>query len=238
MRTTRRVATGLMLGLALAACRQPAPGGPYFPLEAGREWTYDVRSTWENETGERETYVLRALGEASLDVIGPAWQRRSDSGVDYWLRADASGIYRVASKTDLDREPTPDAAPRFVLKAPYAVGTNWQAATTAYLLRRRQEFPPEIRHTHAAIPMNYTIAAVDETVEVRAGRWEGCLRVQGIASLMLFADPVVGWRAMPLTTTEWYCPGAGLVRLERHEPSLGASFLTGGSLTMELVALR
>jgi hypothetical protein len=49
---------------------------------------------------------------------------------------------------------------------------------------------------------------------------------------------VAGWRNMPLTTTEWYCRGVGLVRLERREPSLGSSFLTGGSLTMELVAWR
>jgi hypothetical protein len=42
---------------------------------------------------------------------------------------------------------------------------------------------------------------------------------------------------MPLSTTEWYCNGVGLVRLVREEPAQ-ATFLTGGTLTMELVSWR
>ena len=40
---------------------------------------------------------------------------------------------------------------------------------------------------------------------------------------------------MPITTLEWYCPGVGLVRLERTEPA-NSTFLTGGTLTMDLVS--
>ena len=85
--------------------------------------------------------------------------------------------------------------------------------------------------------MTYTIAALGETVEVRAGRWEGCVRVRGVATLKLFADPVAGWRDVPLVTTEWYCPGVGLVKPLREEPARSA-FLIGGTVTMELVAFR
>ena len=155
--------------------------------------------------------------------------------MEWYLRADDKGVYRVATKTDLDADPTPDPTPRFVLKTPMAVGTNWQASTTAYLLRRRQEFPPEIRHTHAAVPMHYTIEALDEPVATQAGRFARCVRVRGRAVLKLFADPVVGWRDLPLTTTEWYCPGPGLVKLVREEPA-NSTFLTGGTLTMELIS--
>jgi hypothetical protein len=49
----------------------------------------------------------------------------------------------------------------------------------------------------------------------------------------VYADPVSGWRDMPLATTEWYCPGTGLVKLERSEPAQTA-FLTGGTRTLEL----
>mgnify|MGYP003338694896 CR=1 FL=1 len=72
-------------------------------------------------------------------------------------------------------------------------------------------------------------------VQTRAGAFKGCLRVKGEAALKLFADPVVGWQDMPLTTLEWYCPGVGLVRLERHEPA-NSTFLAGGDLTMELLS--
>ena len=160
----------------LAACGGPPAGSPYFPLEAGHAWTYEVRSEWDNTTTARETRVLRTLGPEALDG-GAAWRRRSDSGVDYWLRADARGVYRVASKTDLDRDPRPDAAPRFVLKAPLAVGTNWQAATAPYLLMRRAAFPPGLRHTHPSVPMTYTIEAVGVPLDTRAGRFDDCVRV-------------------------------------------------------------
>jgi hypothetical protein len=222
------------LAMGLAGCGAPSPATGYFPLEQGHQWTYDQTTEWENNTLEHETIELATLGSDAFDG-GKAWRRRSASGVDYWLRSDETGIYRVASKSDLDDEPKPDAQRRYVLKAPLAVGTSWQATTTAYLLRRRQEFPPEIRHSHPSIPMTYTIAAVGQSVKTRAGEFKDCIRVQGTAQLKLFADPVVGWRDMPLATTEWYCNGVGLVRLERSEPAQ-STFLTGGSLRMELVA--
>lgn len=223
----------LTLAALAAACQAPPPGSDLFPLESGHRWTYDVRSEWENQIVEHETQVMRTLPAEDFDGA-LSWRRRSDSGVDYWLRRDASGIFRVASKIDLEEDPRPDKERRYVLKAPIAVGTNWRAATTAYLLRRRNEFPREIRHSHPSVPMNYSIEAIDESVAVRAGRYGGCTRVKGVASVRLFADPVAGWRDMPLTTTEWYCPGVGLVKLVREEPA-ESTFLSGGKLTMELV---
>jgi hypothetical protein len=226
-------AAATWLGL-LFACSSSPPATGFFPLEGGHRWTYDVKTEWENHVVEHEALTLSTLGRDD-NVDGRAWRRRSDSGVDYWLRADDSGIYRVASKSDLDAEPRADAAPRYVLKAPFAAGTQWQAATTAYLLKRRAEFPREIRHTHPQIPMHYTIEALGERVATRAGTFDDCLRVKGVASVRVYADPVVGWRDMPLSTTEWYCNGVGLVRLLREEPAQ-ATFLTGGTLTMELVS--
>jgi len=220
------------LALGLASCSAPQDDS-LFPLAKGHRWAYDITTEWENKVVEHEPRVIGTLGSDSL-ASGRAWRRRSDSGIEYWLRSDAAGIYRVASKSELDEAPLPDKEPRFVLKAPVAVGTTWRATTTAYLLRRRQEFPPEIRHSHPAVPMNYTIEALGEKLATRAGSFENCVRVKGVAALRLFADPVVGWKDMALTTTEWYCPGAGLVKLLREEPA-ESTFLTGGKLTMELV---
>ena len=217
----------------LAGCKEP-PGSSLFPLEEGRRWTYRLSSEWENDTRERETVVLSNLGRDSALESGSAWHRRSDTGLDYWLRADATGIYRVAAKSDVDAEPKPDPAPRFVLKAPIAVGTSWQTTTTTYLMRRNSEFPPEIRHAHPSVPVVWTIEALDDRVEVPAGRFEQCVRVKGLALLRLFADPVNGFKDMPLTTLEWYCPGVGLDKVERREPA-NSTFLTGGTMTMELM---
>ena len=235
-RPSSRVRAALLAAAVLAllaGCKEP-PGSSLFPLEEGRRWTYRLSSEWENDTRERETVVLSNLGRDSALESGSAWHRRSDTGLDYWLRADATGIYRVAAKSDVDAEPKPDPAPRFVLKAPIAVGTSWQTTTTTYLMRRNSEFPPEIRHAHPSVPVVWTIEALDDRVEVPAGRFEQCVRVKGLALLRLFADPVNGFKDMPLTTLEWYCPGVGLVKVERREPA-NSTFLTGGTMTMELM---
>jgi len=230
----RRRAT-LML-LLLAGCGAAPQDDSLFPLAAGHRWAYELTTEWENNVVEHEPRVIETLGRERLES-GEAWRRRSDSGVDYWLKSDAAGIYRVATKSELQDEPQPDKEPRFVLKAPVAVGTSWRASTTAYLLQRRQEFPREIRHGHPAVPMTYTIEALGEKLRLRAGAFENCVRVRGVAALRLFADPVVGWKDMPLVTTEWYCAGVGLVKLVREEPA-ESTFLTGGRLTMELVEWR
>jgi hypothetical protein len=231
-----RAATIPLLAAVLlaAGCSEPSQPASLFPLEPGRRWVYDVRTDWENQVVEHETRTLTTEGEASVDGK-PAWRRRSADGVDWYLRVDDSGVFRVASKSDLDEEPRPDPQPRYVLKAPIAMGTNWQSTTTAYLLRRRQEFPPEIRHTHPTIPMTYVIESLDDVVESRAGRFERCVRVRGQAVLKLFADPVVGWRDMPISTTEWYCRGPGLVKVVREEPA-NSTFLVGGTLTLDLMS--
>jgi hypothetical protein len=222
----------------LGSCSRPGAEG-WFPLAAGQHWAYAVQTERENGPVEREQWLLSTHGEESPAGLagGPAWRRRSDSGVDYWLRSDASGIYRVASKSDVEDQARPDPAPRYVLKAPYSVGTEWQASTVAYLLQRKDAFPREIRHSQPPVPMRYRIEARDEAVEVPAGRFEGCLRVRGEAQLRLFADPVQGWRDLPLVTLEWYCPGVGLVRLQREETA-GSAFLSGGRLQMELLRHR
>ena len=247
------VCSALALALPLTGCGRDGAGGgreplDHFPLDAGRVWTYTVTTTRDDDQPERETQTLRALGRDEAGGVGTAaWHRRDDNGVDYWLQADASGVWRVSAKSDVDAEPRPDpvAAPasdaaegqrrRWVLRAPLVTGTQWSAPTTAYLLMRRAEFPREIRHTHQPVLMTYVIEAVDETVEVPAGRFARCLRVHGTARMRLFADSVGGWQDMPLDTLEWYCPGVGLTRLERNEPVPARSTVpSGGRLVMDL----
>ena len=221
-----------VLAALLGGCDGPAPGAAYFPLDSGHHWSYDLVTEREDGSVEHEPLLLETLGRQDFEGK-PVWLRRSETGVDYLLRADASGIYRVASRLDVEAEPQKDPAPRYVLKAPLAVGTEWQADTNAYVLMRRQEFPPEIRNTHAPVRMTYTIAALGQSVDTPAGHFGDCLRVNGRALLRLFADAVSGWRDLPLTTTEWYCKGAGLVKVVREEPA-SSTFLLGGTMTMEL----
>jgi hypothetical protein len=225
------IAVGLLSG-----CQEPPASSSFFPLDAGHRWEYRVVTEFENNTVDRDKLVLTSHGRESLEDAS-AYHRSSDSGIDYWLRSDETGIFRVASKSNLDEEPKKDAKPRYVLKEPLQVGSQWQSTTTAYILQRNQEFPREIRHSHPAIPMLYTIEAINQIVETPAGSFSNCLRVKGNATVKLYADPVVGWKDMPLSTLEWYCQGIGLVKLVREEIAK-STFLSGGTTTMELEQWR
>ena len=228
----------LLLCILVVACSQGPADDPMFPLADGRSWTYRTTTSYENDLADplHEDLTLRTRGIETIEGL-PAWRRRSDSGVDYWLRSDASGIYRVASKSDVERDPHLDGAPRYVLQKPYVVGTQWAATTTAYVLERRNEFLKELRHGTKPVAMNYRIDAVDQRVQTPAGNFDGCLRVSGRAEIKLYVDVVGRWDAVPLTTLEWYCPNVGLVRLERNEPS-PSKLMRGGTLTMELTAWK
>lgn len=230
--SSARIAT-LALAVSLAACTAKPPSAELFPLEPGYQWVYSQHTEMENGRSDSRWLRLSSLPREDFEGV-TAWRRSSDDGAEYWLRRDATGIYRIASRNELEDEPQKDALPRYVLKEPLTLGTEWQAQTVPYLLERRQGgFPPELRHEGKPVTMRYSIDALNESVQVPAGRFEGCLRVHGHATLKLYVDPVTGWRDMPLTTLEWYCPGPGLVKLARQEPA-GSHFLLGGSVTLEL----
>jgi hypothetical protein len=219
----------------LAACIDKAPpSAELFPLEPGQRWTYRQVAEWEDDSRDVTELVLRSLPVEDYEDQ-PAFRRRSDDGVNYWLRRDATGIRRIAMGHELAGEPTRDPPGRYVLKEPLVVGTEWQAPTIPYLLRRRQGFPQELRHEGKPVAMSYQIVALQQSVTVPAGRYDGCLQVRGSGTIRLYADAVVGWKDLPITTTEWYCPGPGLVKLERLEPAK-SPYLTGGRWTLELQA--
>ena len=234
-----RALAGIALLLLLAACGG-TPQEPFFPREEGRHWRYQLTTTYDDGAADPQTESLELRARGASDAAGgTAWKRTSSTGVAYWLRRDDTGVYRVAMQGPLDPAPRSDGASRYVLKKPYAIGTQWEAETTAYVLRRRNEFPPELRHLarYRSLPMKYRIAQLDAQLETRAGRFANCLRVDGTGEIHLYVDELFAVRGVPFTTREWYCPGVGLVKLERVERS-PTKFIAGGTLTMELVEYR
>lgn len=224
----------------LPGCTPNQTGSQMFPLDAGRSWTYRLVTTFDDpsQLPERETLVLSARGSETLK--GEAlWRRRSNNGSDYWLRSDDTGIARVASQGAMDVEPQADKPGRYVLRRPFVVGTEWSATTGSYVYQRRNEFPRELRHLkrYQSLQMKYRIEAIDELVKTPAGEFTGCLRVGGRADIRLYVDELFTWKDVPMLTREWYCPGVGLVRVERAEVS-PSKFIVGGTLAMELTAWR
>lgn len=229
----------MALVLLLGGCGG-TPDEPLFPLESGRRWEYRVTTSYDDTsvTPIVEQLALTARGRSDFGG-SPAWRRTSSTGVNYWLRGDASGVYRVAMQGPLDKEARADAAARYVLKRPFAVGTQWEADTTSYVLLRRNEFPRELRHLprYRSLPIKYRITGLDQVVDTPAGSFRGCLAVEGIGDIQVFVDELFTVGRTPFSTREWYCPQVGLVKLQRVERS-PTRFLIGGTLTMELMGYR
>ena len=223
--------------VAMAGCGRRTSEKSFFPLDEGRTWTYRVTKDLDEAADPDVDYLSFAMKGPRKLESGPAERRHSDNGVDYFLRSDEQGIYRVASRNTLDENPKSDNPPRFVLKKPFAIGTQWQATTVPYLLQRRNEVPKEVRYTSKPIMMVYTIAALDQKIETPAGPFEGCIKVTGEAQIKLYVDAQFSWRDIPLFSTEWYCPGVGLARVQRVEKS-PSRFMIGGSQTLDLVAYK
>jgi hypothetical protein len=51
---------------------------------------------------------------------------------------------------------------------------------------------------------------------------------------MLWVESEMRYKEVPMISLEWYCPNAGLVQLERREPTT-ARFFQGGVMRMTLL---
>jgi hypothetical protein len=229
--TTARAALLLFPAALLSGCGKTDLGPMWFPLKEGTSITYAVTQTGD-DAPKPEEWTLSVSAPATLDQV-PVAVRHHSLGVSYYLRHDDQGVRRVATRMDIDDEPTPEKEPLWVLKAPYTVGTEWTTPTVPYLILRKNEHPRELRYSHRAL-MQWRIEAVDDTVTTPSGTHKPCLRVAGRAELNLYTDPVNGFTNVPLISREWYCQGVGLVKFEREE-KVPPGFLSGGTLTAEAV---
>jgi hypothetical protein len=215
--------------MLLSACKASNQGDAWFPLRAGEAQTY-IATYDTDEPHETDTWTLTTGGPETVD--GQALMRRRHSdGVTYYFKVDEQGVRRMATRMDIDQEPTLDPEPRWVIKAPYTVGTEWTTPTVPYLIQRLNEHPRELKYTHKTL-MTWRIEAVDDKVTLADGSapLEPCLRLRGEARLNLYTSSVSGFTDVPLISEEWYCQDRGLVKFERTE-KVPKGFLTGGVLT-------
>lgn len=235
---TRISLLALSAGLLLSACDQPVKENPLFPLAAGKSWTYQVETVYDEPDGKtlRYTLEMRNLGSAALADGSTAWLRRSSNGHEYWLVTDDSGIQRVAMKSPTKDQAVMDEEPRTVLPQPLKVGSTWTIPTVPYFLRRRNENPSEFRYVskYQNLPMVFKVADVNVKISTPAGHFENCTRVDGTMEMMLWNDAIFAYKPTPILSREWFCPGVGLVQVEREEPTT-AKLFQGGTMRMTLL---
>ena len=216
----------------LAACSEkPQPN--YFPLNEGYRWQYRMQES-NPLVNRRLPLSMENLGSRMRDGVR-YWLRRSSEGNEYWLRTEGEGVQRIGARSWLDAPPELDGSPQTVLPEKLVVGAEWNAQTRPYILERVIPFRERFAQDESKnIELRMRLASDDEVVDVPAGRFEHCLRVEGTGRLFVLADARVGASEVPITHTEWYAPGVGLVKLQRIE-ALKTEQIVGGEVTLELL---
>lgn len=224
-----------LLALSLGACGGK-PSSEYFPLEPGLEWQYVVHE--KNPVTDATTQ----LGMRNLETVsqeGERYARRLGSdGNEYWLNTTDTAVQRVGHRSAIDFSPRMDEQPRTVMQLPPTLGQWWEVDSRPYILERIAPFRERFSlDASKRINLHMKVAALDDVVEVPAGKFERCLRLEGTGLLNVLADARIGASEVPVTHTEWYAPGVGLVKLVRNE-ALETESIVGGQITMELIGFE
>ena len=216
----------------LVACGgTPAP--EYFPLNPGLRWDYAIHEK-SPVVDQVQPMTLRNLDTATRDDVRYARRLASD-GNEYWLTTGDSAVLRAGTRTAIDFEPRMDESARIVMQLPPTVGQAWETETRPYILERIWPFRERfVQDESKKITLRMQVAALDDVVEVPAGKFERCLRIEGSGVLNVLADARIGASEVPVTHTEWYAPGVGLVKLLREE-KLDTTQIVGGEIRMELL---
>jgi hypothetical protein len=91
----------------LSACSPSNQGNEWFPLREGDQHTLAVQFTGD-EPRDPERWTLRVTAPTTFQDQAVAVRHHS-AGVSYYLLSDDQGIRRIATRTDIDNEPTADA---------------------------------------------------------------------------------------------------------------------------------
>lgn len=227
---------GLILNLS--ACSEAPEGSQYFPLQKGLEWTYEVTTVYP-DSSQKEELKIETLGKQTFGDRS-YYVRRTDSGIDYYHNHDETGTYREGLRTLVEFKPRLDRSPRFVLKLPLEVGTEWSEITQPMLFIRVHPYRQKVGKG-SKVPLSYRIESVTDTVTVAAGTFENCIKVVAEGKIEVYTNPVHGYSDIPFTIHEWYAPNVGLVKQVREElyddkvSVLDTPVFIGGKSTLELV---
>lgn len=214
-----------LVPVCLGGCGQP--GQEYFPLGEKYRQDFVIEETVNNQ---RE--ILKSVYENLEPVtVGAAtyYPRRYADGKLYYFKKSEAGISVSAE---------PGHPGKMILGFPLQTGTSWQSETSVDILHRRHESftgGESFISLDDKTMLDFRIVAMDDVVKVPAGRYTGCMRIEGTGSVKVEAR-TRGIDHILIKETEWYAQGIGLVRRTRTETSVPEKYK--GKLVQELVATK
>ena len=234
-----RACVGLLAGvlaLSSAGCTQQSPettAPNFFPLHADDTWVYDVVRPMRNERtrmtarvrGERyipslgrrcrlvdETYSASEEAFGALDA--PSTGRPEVYPIAYCrLNGFLSRALSLEYHGNEVRDVGLGSAEERFLPDGFGNHLAWDSVTTAYDLGGGTGYG--VQQTHWIVPE-------PAIVEVPAGRFVGCMRVETVALHAGRHDGAYDGEPVVLYYSDWYAPNVGLIRtLQSNRPGGG-----------------
>ena len=188
-----------------------SPDTDYFPTTPGYEWAYDISRTIPGSLDPvAQKSIIRNLGSETIDGI-PYYPKLYANGKKYFFAESTDGISRAAPGGN---------SVNLVIGYPLTVGSEWSAAARLYLFDLPKKLGDNRDRISRHLTLDYTITSLDDAVEVPAGHFSNCLRIDAIGFLDLPRRLMLGIRLIKVEQTEWYAPGVGLVKMTRKEYAL------------------
>ena len=225
-RLTRICALVCLLALGPA---RAAVAPDVFPANPGRWWYYSTVVKVLDEQRQQRMFI------ANVAFDGRTLLQRRQGGWDHLYAIGDDGVSHQAYINRRAGGREAREAPATLLPLPLVNGASWQYRSRLRLVETRT-FAAEDRLGNRYLPVDLSarVTATDATVEVPAGRFRDCVKIEATGVTLVPADRSNLEVEVRVTQTEWYAPGVGLVKTTRAETA-DSPFLRNGEYVQELL---
>jgi hypothetical protein len=215
--------------LLIAGQASAADAPDVFPANPGRWWYYSTLVKVLDEQRRQRMFV------ANVGFDGRTLQQRRQVSWDHLYAIEHDCVSQQAYVNGREGGREARDAPATLLPLPPVVGASWQYRSRLRLIETRT-FAAEDRLGSRYLPVDLSarVAATDATVEVPAGRFHDCVKVEATGLTLVPADRGTLEVEVRVTQTEWYAPGVGLIKTTRAETA-DSPFLRNGEYVQELL---
>ncbi len=215
----------IIIIFVLSGCSQDEQS--YFPLANKYRWEYIIEEKLNNKI---------TIGKSIVSNLGS----QAKNGTVYYPHRYANGetLYYSQTQQGIERSANPGQAADIILGLPLQSGTSWVTATRIEVLDSRHEsFSGGESFISQAdeILLNSQIVKLDDTIEVTAGIFRNCLRIDSLATVTVKAR-TRGIDSILIEQSEWYAPGVGLIKRVRNERSVPDKY--SGTQVVQLQSFR
>lgn len=211
-------------------------GPSYFPLEIGL-WRYYATETKILDESKQQR-IIAGIAEISKSSDGRNhYVHRQAPDQDTYITVSEGNILGVARRDRTTLVETWYPQPLRILPSQPKLGDTWTIESELALIESRTfARQDKLRNRTIHLSLAVEITALDDFVEIPAGRYENCLKLQSTGVVNVRTDRGNANAEVLVSQNDWYAPGIGLVKSVRSETS-ESPFLKPGSYTQTMIAV-